>query len=73
MRQAGHTACRGGGVHRVLKGKLERNRPLGRPGRRWKDNIKMGWGKGGMDCIAMVQDRDRLRTSVDAVINLVVP
>jgi hypothetical protein len=33
----------------------------------------MGWGKGGMDCIAMVQDRDRLMTSVDAVMNLVVP
>jgi hypothetical protein len=51
-------------------------RPLGRPRRRWEDNIKMdlqevGWG--GMDWIDMAQDRDRWRTLVSAVMNLRVP
>ena len=43
MRWAGHVACMGEGrdVHRVLVGKPERKRPLGRPRRRWEDNIKM--------------------------------
>ena len=44
MRWAGHVARMGEriGVHRVLVGKPQRNRPLGRPRRRWEDNIKMG-------------------------------
>ena len=43
MRWAGHVACmgQGGGVYRVLVGKPEGKRPLGRPRRRWEDNIKM--------------------------------
>ena len=43
MRWAGHVACRGEGrgVHRVLMGKPEGKRPLGRPRCRWEDNIKM--------------------------------
>jgi len=50
------------GVYRVLVGKLEGKRPLGRPGLGWKDNIKMdlqevGWE--GMDWIDVAQDRDR--------------
>jgi hypothetical protein len=54
-------------------GKLELKRPLGRPRRRWVDNIKMdlrkaGWG--GMDCIDLAQDRDRWRALVNTVMNL---
>jgi len=50
------------GVYRVLVGKPEGKRPLGRPRRRWKDNIKMDLQKvtcGGMDWIKLAQDRDR--------------
>ena len=54
-------------------GKHVGKRPLERPGRRWKDNIKMGRWSGGMDCIAEAQDRDRCRTLVDAVMNFVDP
>jgi hypothetical protein len=54
----------------------EGRRPLGRPRRRWEDNIKMdlqevGWG--GMDLIDMAQDRDRWRALVSVVMNLRVP
>ena len=64
------------GVYRVLVGKPEGKRPLGRPRRRWEDNIKMGLqevGCGGMDWIELAQDRDRWRALVNAVMNLQVP
>ena len=61
------------GVYRVLVGKPEGKRPLGRPRRRWEDNIKMDLqevGCGGMDWIELAQDRYRLRTLVNAVMSL---
>jgi hypothetical protein len=64
MRLAGHVARKGErrGVYRVLVGKPEGKRPLGRPRCRWEDNIKMDLqevGYGGMDWIKLAQDRDR--------------
>ena len=64
------------GVYRVLVGKPEGKRPLGRPRRRWEDNIKMDLqelGCGGMDWIGLVQDRNRWRALVNAVMNLRIP
>ena len=64
------------GVYRVLVGKTEGNRPLGRPRRRWEDNIKMDLLEvecGGMDWIELAQDRGRWRALVNAVMNLRVP
>ena len=64
------------GVHRVLVGKPEGKRPLGRPRRRWVDNIKMDLQEeecGYMDWIGLAQDRDRWRTLVSVVMNLRVP
>jgi len=64
------------GVHRVLEGKPEGKRPLGRPRRRWEDNIKMDLkevGGGCGDWMESVQDRDRWRALVSAVLNLRVP
>ena len=64
------------GVCRVLVGKPERKRLMGRPRRRWVDNIRMDLqdvGCGYMDWIGLAQDRDRWRTLVTAVMNLLVP
>ena len=61
------------GIYRVFVGKPEGKRPLGRPRRRWKDNIKMGLrevGCGGMDWIELAQDRDSWRALVNAVMNI---
>jgi len=78
MRWAGHVARMGEerGVYRFLLGKPERKRPMGRPRRRWVDNIRMDLqevGCGYMDWIGLAQDRDRWRTLVSAVMNLRVP
>jgi hypothetical protein len=64
------------GAYRVLVGKPEGKRPLGRPRRRWVDNIRMDLqevGCGYVDWIGLAQDRDMLRTLVSAVIDLRVP
>jgi len=63
-------------VYRVLVGKTEGKRPLGRPRRRWVNNIRMDLqevGCGYMDWIGLVEDRDRWRALVSAVMNLRVP
>jgi hypothetical protein len=75
---AGHVAGMGEkrGAYMVLVGKPEGNRPLGKRRRRWEDNIKMDLqevGCGGVDWIDLVQDRDRWRAVVNAVMNLGVP
>jgi len=64
------------GVYRVLVGKPEGKRLLGRPRHRWEDNIKMYLqevGCGGMDWIELAQDRDSWQALVTAVMNLWVP
>ena len=78
MRWAGHVARmgEGRGVHRVLVGKPEGKRPLGRPRRRWEDNIKMDLQEMGGACedwMELAQDRDRWRALVSTVMNLRVP
>jgi len=78
MRWAGHVARMGEErrVYRVLVGKPEGRKPLGRPRRRWVDNIRMDLqevGCGYMDWIGLAQDRDRWWTLVSAVMNLRVP
>ena len=78
MRWAGHVACVGEkrGVYRVLVGKPEGRRPLGRPRLRWVDNIRADLqevGCGYIDWIELAQDRDGWRTLVSAVMNLWVP
>ena len=77
-RWAGHVARMGEerGVYRVFVGKPEGKRPLGRPRRRWVDDIRMDLqevGCGYMDWIGLAQDMDRWRTFVSAVMNLRVP
>jgi hypothetical protein len=64
------TACK------ILVGKLKGKRPLGRPRRRWVNDIKMDlreieWD--GMDCIDLAEDRDQWRALVNTVMNLLVP
>ena len=78
MRWAGHVARMGeeSGAYRVLVWKPEGKRPLGRPWRRWVDNIRMDLqevGCGYVEWIGLAQDRDRWRTLVSAVMNLRVP
>jgi hypothetical protein len=63
-------------AYRILMGKPEGKTPLGRPRRRWEDNIRInlieiGWG--GMDWIYLTQDRDQWRALVSTVMNLRVP
>jgi hypothetical protein len=78
MRWAGHIARSGENrnEYKLLMGKPEGKRPLGRPRRKWVDNIKMdlseiGWG--GVHRIGMAQDKDKWIVLVNAVLNLRVP
>ena len=78
MRWAGHVARReeGRDVYRVLVWKPEGKRPLGRPRRRWEDNIKMDleeMGRGCGDWMELAKDRDRWRALVSTVMNFQVP
>jgi hypothetical protein len=78
MRWVGHLArtADGRGMYRILVGKPEKKRPLGRPRRRWADNIKMDFHEmecGGIDWIELAQDRDRWSALVNSVMNLRVP
>jgi hypothetical protein len=75
MRWAGHVARleEERKMYKVLVGKLEGKRPLGRPRRRWEDGVRMDLreiGLGGVDWIRLTQDRDRWRAVVSAVMNL---
>jgi hypothetical protein len=78
MRWAGHVVRMGEkrNAYRLLAGKLEGRRPLGRPRRRWADNIRMDlvevrWG--GVDWIGLAHDRDRWKALVNSVLNFRVP
>ena len=78
MRWAGHVARMGEnrGVHRLLVGKPEGKRLLGRPRRRWEDNIKMDLQEvegGRGDWMELAQDRDEWRALVGTVRNFRVP
>jgi len=78
MRRAGHVARmgEGRGVYRVLVGKPEGKRPLGRPRRRWENNNKMDLQEVGGGCgdqMELAQIRDRWRALVSTVMNLRVP
>jgi hypothetical protein len=73
MRLSGHVAQMGEkrNAYRILVGKPEGKRPLGRSRRRWVDNIKIGWNC--VDWIDMAQDRNQWRALVNTVLNLRVP
>jgi hypothetical protein len=78
MRWSGHVAQLGEKryAYRILMGNPEGKRPLGRPKRKWVDNIEMdlrekGWG--GVDWIDLAQNRDQWRAPVNTVMNLRVP
>jgi hypothetical protein len=78
MRWVGHVARLGkkSGIYSVLVEKPEGKSPLGRPRRRWDDNINMGlqeMGNGCMEWIDLAQDRDRRQALVNAVMNVRVP
>jgi hypothetical protein len=78
MRWAGYVARMGEkrNAYRLLVGKPEGKRQLGRPGRRWVDNIRMDLGEvgwGDVDWIGLAQDRNRWRALVNSVLNLRVP
>jgi hypothetical protein len=63
-------------AYRLLVGKPEGKRPLGRPRRRWVDNIRMDLGEvgcGGVDWIVLAKDKNRWRALVNLVLNLRVP
>jgi hypothetical protein len=78
MRSAGYVARMGEKryAYRLLVGKPEEKRPLGRPRRRWVNNIRMDLGEvgfGDVDWIILAQDKNRWRALVNAVMNLKVP
>jgi hypothetical protein len=78
MRWAGHVAQMGEkrNAYRLLAGKPEEKRPLGRPRRRWVDNIRMGLGEvgwGDVDWIGLAQDRNWWRALVNSGLHLRVP
>jgi hypothetical protein len=78
MRWAGHVARMGAmtNAYRILVGKPERKRPLGRQKRRWVDNIKMDLGEigwDGRDWMELAQDRDQWRALVNTGMKLRVP
>jgi len=75
MRWVGHVARmgQGRGVYNVLVGKPEGKRPLGRPRRRWEDNIKMDLQEVGGSCGDWMEDRDSWRALVSTVMNFRVP
>jgi hypothetical protein len=78
MRWAGHVARIGEkrNAYRLLMGKPEKKRPLGRPRSRWVANIRMDLGEegwGDVDWIGLAQDRNRWRALVNSVLNLRVP
>ena len=78
MRWAGHVARieAGRGVHKVLVRKLDGKRQLGRPRRRWEDNIKMDLQEVGRvygEWMELAQDRDRRRALVSTMMNFRVP
>jgi hypothetical protein len=78
MRWAGHVARMGKkrNAYRLLVGKPEGKRPLGRPRRRWVENIRMDLGEvgwGDVDWTGLAQDRNRRRALVNSLLNLRVP
>jgi hypothetical protein len=78
MKRAGHVARMGEkrNTYRLLVGKPEGKRPLGRPRRKWVDNIRMNLGEVGwsdVDWIGLAKDRNRWRAVVNSVLNLWVP